>query len=97
MLMTTDDFIYSRGIEEIKPMTLNMTLHKRPGSVVVEFRKKVIINLSDAVFWTEFFSRSLEGKPIKANVMVVFRDAFGSACKLKELGLLKPETKIKED
>ena len=91
-----EEFIYSEGIEEVKPLTLNLSLRKKlDGSIEGELRKKVAIS-KDSAFWIELFSKSLQGKPIKAPVIIVFRDPFGSACKLKELGLLKADTKIKD-
>jgi len=96
-MFMTDEFIYSEGIEEIASLTLNMTLHKKSKNKIEgEFRKKFTIDLEEPDFWIELFSNSLEGKDIKAPVLIVFRDKFGSACKLKELGLLKPNTKIKD-
>jgi len=93
-----DEFIYSDGIEEIKPLTLNLSLTKKDAHFAIgELRKKIVIDLDNPEFWIKLLSSSLEGKPIKANVIIVFRDKFGSACKLKELGLLKPNTKILED
>lgn len=93
-----DDFIYSKDIEEIKPMTLNLTL----GQVVdkkiqAELRKKFTIDLNNKETWIELFSKSLEGKTIKANIIITFRNKFNSACHLKQIGLLKPGTKIKVD
>lgn len=89
-----EEFIYSEGIEEVKPLTLNLSLRRKPdGSIEGELRKKVAIN-KNSEFWIELFSKSLQGKTIKAPVIIVFRDPFGSACKLKQLGLLKADTKI---
>jgi len=93
-----DDFIYTKDIEEIKPMVLNLTLgrvidHKVQG----ELRKKFTINLENKESWVNLFSNSLEGKPIKANIIITFKNKFNSACHLKEIGLLKPGTKIKID
>lgn len=90
-----DDFIYSEDIEEIKPLTLNLTVHrKKDGTIEGQLRKKFTINTEDPSFWKELFSHSLEGKNIKAPVLIVFRDPFGAACKLKELGLLKKNTNL---
>jgi hypothetical protein len=96
--MFMDDFIYSKDIEEIKPMVLNLTLgkvvdHKVQG----ELRKKFTIDLDNKETWIELFSKSLEGKPIKANIIIAFRNKFNSACHLKQINLLKPGTKIKID
>lgn len=91
----SETFIYSEGIEEIKPLTLNLTVHRnKDGTIEGELRKKFIIDMSNPDFWINLFSRSLEGKNIKAPVLIVFRDKFGSACKLKELGLLKDDVKL---
>jgi len=101
MVFVKNEFVYSEKIEEITPLTLNLTITGHDNNVVsLELRKKVVVNLSDPdskEFWLNFFSNSLEGKTIKANTIIVFRDKFGSACKLKELGLLKPKTKIFTD
>lgn len=93
-----EDFIYTEDIENINPMTLNLTLTSRDEHRVMgELRKKFTIDLNHPEQWVELFSSSLEGKPIKANVIITFRNSFTSACKLKELGLLKPGTKVKLD
>jgi len=96
-MFMVDDFVYSEGIEEVKPLTLNLSITRKPnGSIEGEVRKKIVIDLNSD-FWIELFSKSLQGKPIRAPVIIVFRDPFGSACKLKELGLLKADTKILEE
>ena len=94
----SDDFIYTQDIEEIKPLTLNLTLtHRNERYVKGELRKKFTIDLQDPKIWMDLFSASLEGKPIKSSVIITFRNPFRSACQLKELKLLKPGTKIKTD
>jgi len=91
-----EDFIYSKDIEEIKPMTLNLTLFRQDETHVKgELRKKFTIDLNNSETWVELFSKSLEGKPIKANIIIAFRNPFRSACQLKELKLLKTGTKLK--
>lgn len=101
MVFVEPEFKYSDKIEEITPLTLNLTITGRHNNMVsLELRKRVVVDLSDdknKSFWVNFFSNSLEGKTVKANTIIVFRDKFGSACKLKELGLLKPRTKIITD
>ena len=93
-----DDFIYSEDIEEIKPMTLNLTLVRQDATHIKgELRKKFTIDLNNPDAWVELFSKSLEGKTIKANIIIAFRNPFRSACQLKELKLLKPGTKLKID
>lgn len=101
MVFAEPQFVYSDKIEEITPLTLNLTFSKKDeDTIAIELRKKASVYLSEEdskKFWTEFFSRSLEGKTVKANIIIVFRDKFGAACKLKELGLLKKGTKINTD
>ena len=94
-----DDFIYTKDIEEIKPMTLNLTLGNQvvDNKLKAELRKKFTIDLSNPDIWVELFSKSLEGKTIKANIIISFRNPFRSACQLKQLSLLKPGTKVKSD
>ena len=93
-----DDFIYSKDIEEIKPMTLNLTLGQlKDNKIQGELRKKFTIDLNNKETWVELFSKSLEGKTIKANIIITFRNRFNSACHLKQVGLLKPGTKLKVD
>lgn len=94
-----DDFVFTKDIEEIKPMTLNLTLDNQvvDGKIKGALRKKFTIDLKNPDLWLELFSKSLEGKTIKANVIISFNNPFNSACKLKALGLLKPGTKIKTD
>ena len=101
MVFAEPQFVYSDKIEEITPLTLNLTFSKKDNdTITLELRKKANVKLneeSSKSFWMEFFSRSLEGKTVKANIIIVFRDKFGSACKLKEIGLLKKGTKINTD
>jgi hypothetical protein len=101
VVLLEPEFKYTDKIEEIAPLTLNLTFTRKDADTVTfELRKKASIKLSDnnsKEFWINFFSNSLEGKTIKSNMIIVFRDKFGSACKLKELGLLKPKTKIATD
>ena len=100
-MFTEPEFRYTEKIDEITPLTMNLTFtRKDANTVTLELRKKASIKLDDKnakEFWVNFFSSSLEGKTIKSNMIIVFRDRFGSACKLKELGLLKPKTKIATD
>lgn len=101
MVFQEPQFVYSDKIEEITPLTLNLTFTKKDeNTITLELRKKASVKLDDKQskdFWVEFFSRSLEGRTVRANIIIVFRDKFGSACKLKELGLLKKGTKINTD
>ena len=101
MVFSEPSFVYSDKIEEITPLTLNLTFSKKDkNSITIELRKKANVNLNELhskQFWMEFFSRSLEGKAVKANIIIVFRDKFGAACKLKEIGLLKKGTKINSE
>jgi hypothetical protein len=91
-----EDFVYTTDIEEIKPMTLNLTIVERTNKTIkAELRKKFTIDLENPKVWIDLFSASLEGKPIKANIIIAFRNPFKSACQLKQLKLLKPGTKIK--
>jgi len=94
-----DDFIYTKDINEIKPMTLNLTLSNQiiNNKVKAALRKGFTIDLNNPDFWVNLFSASLEGKSIKANVIISFDNKFTSACKLNKLGLLKKGTKIKYD
>jgi hypothetical protein len=101
MVLLEPEFEYTKDINEINPITLNITLSKIQNDVLTfELRKKIQIKLTDSEtkqFWINFFSNSLEGKKIKASMIIAFRDRFGSACKLKQMGLLKPKTKIITD
>jgi hypothetical protein len=91
-----EEFIYPERIEEIKPLVLSLTLSKHDGKIVGELRKKFLIKEEQKEFWVKFFNASLQNKPINAKVQIVFRDKLSSACTLKELGLLKKDTVIKE-
>lgn len=96
-IMDEEEFIYSDKIEQVAPLTLNLSIHiTENDEVVVELRKKATINYKNKEFWLNFFSASLGDKPIKVNAQIVFRDKFSSASKLKDLNLLKTGTKIKE-
>lgn len=92
-----ENFEYSKNIEEIKPLILNLTITKNEhGKNIGELRKVFTIHESNKAFWSEFFAASLSGTPIKAQVLIEFRNPFLSALKLKELGLLKKGITIKE-
>jgi len=96
-LLGKEEFAYSKNIESIKPLVLNLTLSTdKEGKRTGELRKKFLIKAENTSFWSELFSASLSGKTIKAEVIIEFSNPFLSAIKLKEWGLLKTGTVIKE-
>lgn len=92
-----EEFVYTEHIDEIKPLTLNLTITSTNGQIKGELRKVFIINKVNKAFWSQFFETSLSDKPISANVQIVFRDKFASGARLAELNLIHKGTKIKTD
>ena len=91
----TESFVYSKNIQEIKPLVLNLTLSINPkGQHVGELRKVFLIKEENKEFWKEFFASSLNGLPIKAEVLIEFRNRDFSALKIKQWGLLKEGIQI---
>lgn len=91
-----NNFVYSNKIQEIKPLVLNLTISKNPnGENIGELRKVFLIRNENKEFWKEFFAASLQGIPIKAEVLIEFRNPGISATKLKSWGLLKEGITIK--
>ena len=94
--MADNNFVYSKNIHEIKPLILNLTLSQNPdGQRYGELRKKFLIKEGENdEFWKEFFAASLQGKPVRAEVLIEFRNRDFSALKIKQWGLLKEGIKI---
>ena len=97
MAIVVNNFAYSKNIQEIKPLILNLVLSHNPkGMPQGELRKVFLIKDENKDFWIEFFAASLTGTPVKAEVLIEFTNPFLSAAKLKQWGLLKPGITIKE-
>jgi hypothetical protein len=91
------NFIVNKGKQKVNPLTLNLNVSiDDNGKITGELRKVFFITDINKKFWVNFFATSLSGVPIKAEVVIEFRDPFLAATRLKQMGLLKPRTVIKE-
>jgi hypothetical protein len=63
-----------------------------------ELRRKFIINKksNDFLVWKKIFSNSINGKSVKIEFIIAFRDKLLSAINLEELGLIENDLIIKK-
>ena len=74
--MKDNNFIYSENIQEIKPLTINLSFHlNKNKEIICYLRRKFIIREENSAFWKEFFTGSLSRVPIKTNLLVKFSNA----------------------